>query len=59
MIPRAVEAYRSGSRQTMTRGDAWQQGGVFVISTSGEMLYSFRSRFAGDHPSIERILHAL
>lgn len=58
-IPRAVEAYRNGARQSVTRGDNWQQGGVFVFSTSGEMLYSFRSQYAGDHPSIGHILHSL
>ena len=36
-------AYRDGYRQTRTRGDAWQQGGVFVIETGGEMVYAYPS----------------
>ncbi len=55
----AVRALRSGSRQTSVQGDPWQLGGVFVIRPGGELLYSYLSREAGDHPPVEAILDSL
>lgn len=59
VVKRAVSAYRKGNRQVSTQGDALQQGGVFVINTEGELLYTYRSEFAGDHPDVADILRAL
>jgi hypothetical protein len=56
---KAIEAYRQGFRQTRTRGDAWQQGGVFVISAEGELVFSYASEHAGDHPPVSAIVQAL
>ena len=55
----AVRALRSGSRQTSVQGDPWQLGGVFVIRPRGELVYSYLSREAGDHPPVEAILDSL
>lgn len=57
-LGRAVSAFRGGNRQTSVQGDAMQQGGVFVLSTDGELVYSYRSEFAGDHPSIADLVKA-
>ena len=55
----ALRAYRGGFRQKSIEGDAFQQGGVFVVDEAGELLYEYRSRFAGDHPRVEDMLWAL
>lgn len=49
-----LKAMKSGFRQTKTMGDAFQQGGVFVITPGGEMPYRYISKFAGDHPPPEK-----
>lgn len=56
---RAADAMSRGFRQTRTRGDASQLGGVLVVRPDGEMPYRFVSRFAGDHPPIEAMMTAL
>jgi hypothetical protein len=55
---RAVQAFRKGNRQVATQGDALQQGGVFIVSPEGELVYSYKSQFAGDHPPVRDILAA-
>lgn len=55
----AFRAYREGFRQTSTKGDAMQLGGVFVIAAGGRVLYEQRSNVAGEHPSIGELLAAL
>ena len=55
----AWRAFRKGFRQSGTKGDAMQLGGVFVVTPRQEMPYLYLSRFAGDHPdpaeSVRRI----
>ena len=58
-VKRAFEAMRAGNRQTATRGDPWQQGGVFIIDTDGTMLYRYPSEYAGDHPPIAELVVAI
>ena len=55
----ALGALRAGSRQGRTQGDQWQQGGVLVISPSGEVLWSQVSDYAGDNAAPDDILAAL
>lgn len=57
-MSRAVKAYRAGNRQTRTKGDAWQLGGVFVVATGGALVYEQKSEYAGDHPPVEEIIEA-
>lgn len=57
-LRRSVDAFRKGFRQTETQGDAFQQGGVFVVAPGGEVIYQFRSQHAGDHPPIEELVTA-
>ena len=58
----ALHAFRAlgrGQRQGRTQGDAWQQGGTLVVTPAGDILYSYRSRQAGDHAPIDDIIAAL
>lgn len=55
----ALGALRAGSRQGRTQGDTWQQGGVLVIASSGEVLWSQVSEYAGDNAAPDEILDAL
>lgn len=59
VLGNALRSLRGGFRQGRTQGDPWQQGGVFVISSDGRMLFEHISREAGDHPRPEQILGAL
>ncbi|MBT8495661.1 MAG: hypothetical protein KJO07_21615 [Deltaproteobacteria bacterium] len=58
-VKRAYQAMRAGNRQTATRGDPWQQGGVFIVDRDGTIVYRYPSEFAGDHPPIDDIVAAL
>jgi peroxiredoxin len=52
-------AMRAGFRQGLTRGDAWQLGGVLVVDRDGEILYKHRSEAAGDKAPAAEVLGAL
>ncbi len=52
---RGVAVTFSGFRQTKLRGDGLQQGGVFIIAKGGDVVWRYRSKFAGDHPSLRAI----
>jgi hypothetical protein len=54
-----ARALRGGFRQGLVHGDAWQLGGVIVITPSGECIYRYASREVGDHPPPAEILAAL
>ncbi len=58
-LRQALRAYRSGHRQGAVQGDPWQQGGVAIVSPSGERVFEYRSAFAGDHPPVADLLRAL
>lgn len=55
----SLRAFAKGYRQSGTRGDRYQQGGVLVIMPDGSMPYRYISRFAGDHPAPEAVVAAL
>lgn len=59
VVANSVRALASGSRQTGVQGDAFQLGGVFVIRCGGGVAFAFRSRAAGDHANLDRVLQAL
>jgi AhpC/TSA antioxidant enzyme len=56
---RSIGTLSRGVRQGRTQGDPWQQGGVLVISRSGDVLWSHASAGPGDNASAEQILSAL
>ncbi len=53
------KAWSQGFRQTSTKGDPWQQGGVIAVNQAAEVLYFYQSERAGDHPDTNDILAAL
>ncbi len=59
----AVRAYRAGNRQTKTKGDPWQQGGVLVLDRrqgiTKPVRYQHISGFAGDRVPMGKVLTAL
>lgn len=55
----AIRAWREGHRQSATKGDPWQNGGVFVIAPPDRVLYEQRSDAAGDHAPLDDVLAAL
>lgn len=57
-IRSAWRAFSAGNRQTRVQGDPWQQGGVFVVASDGEIVYGYASQHAGDHPPVEDLLVA-
>ncbi len=55
----APRALAGGHLQGLRRGDGRQQGGVLVVSMSGDLLFEQRSEAAGDHPDLEQVIGAL
>ena len=58
-VAHAARAWRRGFRQTATRGDALQQGGLLVVERGGRILYAHRDSEAGDLASNDEVLAAL
>ena len=58
-LKNAARALAGGHLQHALAGDAWQQGGVFVIAPPDRELFAYASAVAGDHPSTADILAAL
>lgn len=58
-VKNAFRALSRGHHQSMVRGDAWQQGGAFVIAPGNRLLYAQRSRTGGDHVDPQELLSAL
>lgn len=52
-------AFAAGHRQSATRGDPWQQGGVLIVETDGTVRYRYASASAGDHPDVDAVMAAL
>jgi hypothetical protein len=56
---KGVKSFAEGHRQGRTQGDAWQQGGVLVVSPSGDVLWQHASDLPGDNATAQQILAAL
>ena len=54
-----IRAFRSGARQTTTKGHPYQQGGLVVMAPGNKVLYQHISRVAGDHAPVADVLAAL
>ena len=59
LITNGVRAFSSGSRQKGVQGDAFQLGGSFVIRRGGGVAFAHRSREAGDHADLDRLIASL
>ena len=55
----ALKGLRHGQMQGRTQGDAWQQGGVLVVSRQGEVRYHHASERPGDNATAAQIASAL
>ncbi len=55
----AMRAMRAGYKQTATKGDVFQLGGVVVVAPGGKLLFRQVSTSAGDHAEPADILAAL
>ena len=56
----AMRAMKGGHMQTGLKGDAWQQGGVFVIQQPANTVsMAYVSEAAGDHPTLESIIDGI
>jgi hypothetical protein len=54
-----LRAFRSGARQSTTKGHPYQQGGLVVMAPRNRVLYKHVSRAAGDHAPVADVLAAL
>jgi hypothetical protein len=54
-----IRAFRSGARQSTTKGHPYQQGGLVLMAPGNKVLHRHVSRAAGDHPPVSDILSAL
>ena len=46
-VKQGFAAFKAGHRQTAVQGDVWQQGGVAVFDSAGEVTYVFADQEAG------------
>jgi hypothetical protein len=56
---RSIRTLSHGVKQGRTQGDQWQQGGVLVIATNREVLWSHASGSPGDNATADQILAGL
>jgi hypothetical protein len=54
-----LKAIAHGSRQGLTQGDSWQQGGVLVIAPDGTVKWHHANEHSGDNASVDAIVRAL
>lgn len=59
LFTNAARALLGGYRQRGVQGDAWQLGGILIVTREAGVVYRFASATAGDHPSIDEILRHL
>lgn len=59
LVGHSLRALKAGYRQGRMQGDAFQQGGAFVVDSDGKVLFSQRSGTAGDHVDPQELLQAL
>lgn len=49
-----VTAFKFRQRRTM--GDAFQLGGILLVKPDGSVPYHYASKYAGDHPPVEKVV---
>ncbi len=55
----SARSMKGGFRQGTVQGDAWQQGGTFVLAPGNQTLFAHIDREGGDHPDPAHWLAAL
>ena len=58
-IGRGSRAAKAGHRQGKVQGDAWQQGGVLIVSPEPRLIWRHVNTGAGDHADLGALLSAL
>ncbi len=58
-IGRGFRALRAGFAPGAIQGSALQLGGAIIMNPDGTIRYLYKSREAGDHPSVQEMLAAL
>lgn len=58
-VKSAVRTMSSGFRQGRVQGDAWQQGGVVIVTPASEVIFRHANLRPDEHASIKEILDAL
>lgn len=59
VLARGARTLANGFTQGPMQGDAFQQGGAFVLEKGGAVRYAFVSDAAGHHPPPEELVAAL
>jgi hypothetical protein len=54
-----IRAFRTGARQSITRGHPYQQGGLVIVGPGNVVMYQHISETAGDHAPLSAVLGAL
>ena len=54
-----LRALKAGHFQSSVRGDAWQEGGAFVIAPGDRLLFAQRSKAGGDHVDPRELIRAI
>jgi peroxiredoxin len=58
MVAAAIRATAHGHVQGKATGDAGVLSGTFLVETTGTIRYAYYSRYPGDDPAIDDLLHA-
>lgn len=58
-LAQGARALRGGHRQAGVKGDAWQQGGAWIVRPDGSVPWVYTNENAGDHADPDAILVAL
>jgi peroxiredoxin len=56
VLLKSMRAMSRGHVPGIPRGDVMQLPGVFLINTDGNILYSYYSKDASDHPPVDTLL---
>jgi peroxiredoxin len=56
VLLRGMRTMSRGYAPGIPRGDVMQMPGVFLINTEGNILYSYYSKDASDHPPVDTLL---
>ena len=59
VLLRGMRALSRGYTPGIPQGDVMQMPGVFLINTERNIIYSYYSKDASDHPSIDELLMLL
>ncbi len=58
-VAQGARALAGGHIQKGIKGDAWQQGGVWIVNPDGSVPWTYTNKNAGDHAAPDAIVAAL